>query len=96
VRAWLGSGTAIHFPAPCGLPEPGWGFDRGLNQIQDVLCRVERRRSSRPATTGCSFSDGWIVSHARLAFTLGQIRAGLPDLRAFGWDDLRCGSGKTA
>jgi len=29
-------------------------------------------------------------------FTIGQIREGLPDLRAFGWDDLRCGSGRPA
>jgi len=25
-------------------------------------------------------------------FTIGKIREGLPDLRAFGWDDLRCRS----
>jgi uncharacterized protein YbjT (DUF2867 family) len=31
----------------------------------------------------------------RRMFSLGQIREGLPDLRAFGWDDLRCGSRRT-
>jgi uncharacterized protein YbjT (DUF2867 family) len=31
----------------------------------------------------------------RRMFTLGQIREGLPDLRAFGWDDLRCRSRRT-
>jgi hypothetical protein len=28
----------------------------------------------------------------RRAFTVSQIQAGLPDLRGFGWDDLRCRS----
>jgi uncharacterized protein YbjT (DUF2867 family) len=84
------------FPAPVWFHKGlAWGLERvmpiPLISLAQVRMLAEGIAEPLP---GCDQPPDDLAP--RRAFTIGQIRAGLPDLRGFGWEDLRCGSGRTA
>jgi len=84
------------FPAPVWFHRVlAWGLERVMSIPLISLAQVRMLAEGiAEPLPGCDLPPDDLAP--RRAFTIGQIRAGLPDLRAFGWEDLRCRSGKTA
>jgi uncharacterized protein YbjT (DUF2867 family) len=84
------------FPAPVWFHRIlAWGFERTMTipLISLAQVRMLAEGIGQPLP-GCELPPDDLAP--RRQFTLDQIRAGLPDLRGFGWDDLRCGSRRPA
>ncbi len=74
------------FPTPVWFHRVlAWGLERAMWMPAEGIAEP---------LPGCDLPPDDLAP--RRPFTIGQIRAGLPDLRAFGWEDLQCGSGRTA
>jgi nucleoside-diphosphate-sugar epimerase len=84
------------FPAPVWFHKAlAWGLERVMTIPLISLAQVRMLAEGiAEPLPGCVLPPEDLAP--RRDFTIGQIRAGLPDLRAFGWDDLRCGSGRMA
>ena len=84
------------FPAPVWFHRGlAWGLERLMSIPLVSLAQVRMLAEGiAEPLPGCDPPPDDLAP--RRAFTLEQIRSGLPDLRAFGWEDLRCGSGRTA
>jgi nucleoside-diphosphate-sugar epimerase len=84
------------FPAPVWFHKGlAWGLERVMTIPLISLAQVRMLAEGiAEPLPGCDLPPNDLAP--RRGFTIGQIRAGLPDLRAFGWEDLRCGSGRTA
>src|SRR5262249_55225667 len=83
------------FPAPVWFHRSlAWAFERGMTIPLISLAQVRMLAEGiAEPLPDCGLPPDDLAP--RLHFTIRQIRAGLPDLRAFGWDDLRCGSRRT-
>jgi uncharacterized protein YbjT (DUF2867 family) len=83
------------FPMPVWFHAAlAWGFERIMKipLISLAQVRMLAEGIAQPPP-GCEAPPEDLAP--RLRFTIAQIREGLPDLRAFGWGDLRCGARRT-
>jgi uncharacterized protein YbjT (DUF2867 family) len=80
------------FPMPVWFHRAlAWAFERVMRIPLISLAQVRMLAEGiADPLPGCELPPEDLAP--RRMFSLGQIREGLPDLRAFGWDDLRCGS----
>ena len=83
------------FPAPVWFHKAlAWGLERAMTVPLISLAQVRMLAEGiAEPLPGCGLPPDDLAP--RREFTSGQIRAGLPDLRAFRWEDLRHGSGRT-
>jgi len=84
------------FPMPVWFHKAlAWAFERVMKIPLISLAQVRMLAEGiAEPLAGCELPPEELAP--RRMFSLGQIREGLPDLRAFGWDDLRCGSRRPA
>lgn len=84
------------FPMPVWFHKAlAWAFERVMRIPLISLAQVRMLAEGiAEPLPGCELPPEDLAP--RRMFSLGQIREGLPDLRAFGWDDLRCGSRRPA
>jgi len=84
------------FPAPVWFHRClAWGLERVMTIPLISLAQVRMLAEGiAEPLPGCELPPDDLAPFR--AFTIGQIRAGLPDVRAFAWEDLRCGSGRMA
>ena len=70
-----------------------WAFERAMTIALISLAQVRMLAEGIGAPLpGSELPPDDLAPRRR--FTISQIREGLPDLRAFGWDDLSCRSGR--
>jgi uncharacterized protein YbjT (DUF2867 family) len=83
------------FPLPVWFHRAlAWGFERVMKIPLISLAQVRMLDEGiADPLPGCDLPPEDLAP--RRHFTISQIREGLPDLRAFGWDDLRCRSRRT-
>jgi uncharacterized protein YbjT (DUF2867 family) len=81
-------------PAPVWFHKAlAWAFERAMTIPLISLAQVRMLAEGiAEPLPGCELPPEELAPRRR--FTISQIREGLPDLRAFGWDDLRCRPGR--